>query len=76
MNEIEAYLKNTAQQKKYQINEKRLPTLIERFTKQKEKYGKLYCPCQNLQNEDTVCPCKYMLVHQVCRCGLYTKKEN
>lgn len=39
-----------------------------------EKTGNMYCPCQIQQNEDTICPCKYMRNYSACRCGLFIKE--
>lgn len=44
----------------------------------KEKYGKQYCPCSLIRNDDTVCPCKNFREQTTlgeCHCGLYIKTE-
>lgn len=50
------------------------------LTKNKEKAEKIinaiyknegYCPCRLTKNEDTKCPCKEMMEHQNCHCGLF-----
>ena len=68
---VKEHLTNTANKYGYEINKDRLPILTEKFRKQVEKYGEMYCPCQQQQNRDTVCPCKYMRKYGACRCGLY-----
>lgn len=68
---VKQHLINTANKYGYEINKDRLPVLVESFRKQVAKYGDMYCPCQNIQNQDTVCPCKYMRKYSTCRCGLY-----
>ena len=42
----------------------------------KSKYGKRYCPCALIQNEDTICPCKTFREQDCpgeCACGRYEK---
>ena len=56
-------------------SEERLDALSDKFLGQVVKYGRMYCPCQNVRNEDTICPCRYMRSFGVCRCGLFTKGE-
>jgi hypothetical protein len=41
-------------------SEERLDTLSDKFLRQVTKYGKMYCPCQNVRNESTVCTCRSM----------------
>ena len=38
-----------------------------------EKYGKRYCPCSVVRNDDTVCRCKEYRETGICHCGLYVK---
>ncbi len=59
----------------YKIREGRLESMVLKFEQMLSKYGAMYCPCQQQQNEDTVCPCRYMREHGACRCGLYMRKE-
>lgn len=68
---VKQHLINTANKYGYDINQERLPMLVEAFRKQVEKYGDMYCPCQTKRDKDTVCPCKYMRKYNACRCGLY-----
>ena len=56
-------------------SEERLDALSDKFLGQVVKYGRMYCPCQNVRNEDSICPCRYMRSYSVCRCGLFTKGE-
>ena len=46
----------------------------EKLERNETLYGEPYCPCMPQQNEDTICPCKYMRKYEVCRCGLYVKE--
>ena len=42
----------------------------------KDKYGKRYCPCSLIRNDDTVCMCKEFRdapVGTTCHCGIYKK---
>jgi ferredoxin-thioredoxin reductase catalytic subunit len=42
----------------------------------KEKYGKRYCPCSLVRNNNTVCMCKEFRDSPsgtTCHCGIYTK---
>ena len=42
----------------------------------KEKYGKRYCPCSVIRNNNTVCMCKEFKDSPsgtTCHCGIYTK---
>lgn len=42
----------------------------------KEKYGKRYCPCSFIRNNNTVCMCKEFRdapSGTTCHCGIYTK---
>lgn len=42
----------------------------------KEKYGKRYCPCSLIRNNNTVCMCKEFRDSPsgtTCHCGIYTK---
>ena len=56
-------------------SEERLNALSDKFLGQVTKYGRMYCPCQNVRNEDTICPCRYMRSYGVCKCGLFIKEE-
>lgn len=49
--------------------------MIPKFEAVIEKYGNIYCPCMNVQNSDTVCPCRHMRDFGACRCGLFIKGE-
>jgi ferredoxin-thioredoxin reductase catalytic subunit len=70
-------LKEIAKTNNFTIrSEERLDTLSDKFLHQVTKYGKMYCPCQNVRNESTVCPCRYMRDCGFCKCGLFIKKED
>lgn len=49
---------------------------ISRFTE--EKYGKRYCPCSLVRNDDTVCMCKEFreMEEGMCHCQLYVKTKD
>ena len=57
--------------------DKELWDLIQKgLNKNKEKYGKRYCPCSLMRNDDTVCICKEFRdapIGTTCHCGIYTK---
>lgn len=44
----------------------------------KEKYGKRYCPCSLVRNDDTVCMCKEFreMEEGMCHCQLYVKTKD
>lgn len=45
----------------------------------KELYGKRYCPCRLEHTDDTICFCKEFKqqpVGSTCHCGIYIKLEN
>ena len=43
----------------------------------KDKYGKRYCPCSLIRDEDTVCMCKEFreMEEGTCHCQLYVKTK-
>lgn len=51
-------------------------TVLDGLKKNKEKYGKRYCPCSLIRNDDTVCPCKEFreMKPGICHCQLYIKE--
>ena len=73
---VKSYLRGVAEKNGYTINEKRFPVMVDKFTQKVEETWQMYCPCQVNQNQDTICPCRYMREHNACRCGLYTKEDN
>ena len=43
----------------------------------KDKFGKRYCPCSLLKTDDTVCMCKEFRdapTGTTCHCGIYRKR--
>jgi len=56
-------------------------TVINGLKRNKELYGKPFCPCvapwvyTSDQAEDYVCPCKDYRETDECHCGLYQKEE-
>ena len=57
--------------------DKELWDLIQQgLNKNKEKYGKRYCPCSLDRSDDTVCMCKEFRdapKGTTCHCGIYSK---
>lgn len=57
--------------------DKELWDLIQKgLNKNREKYGKRYCPCSLDRSDDTVCMCKEFRespAGTTCHCGIYTK---
>ena len=49
-----------------------------RVTDNKDKYGKRYCPCSLVRNDDTVCMCKEFreMEEGTCHCQLYIKTKD
>ena len=49
--------------------------VLEGLKKNKEKYGKMYCPCSIERSDNTICQCKEFkeLEEGTCHCGLYIK---
>lgn len=46
------------------------------LNKNREKYGKRYCPCSLDRSDDTVCMCKEFRdapEGTTCHCGIYSK---
>ena len=65
-------LKEIAADHNYTIQyQERLEALVPKFEAQVAKYGDMYCPCQNVRNDNSVCPCRYMRVYGACKCGLF-----
>lgn len=70
--EARDYLEAVQQKYGYEFrSDSILDKLAEKFAKQHEQYGDMYCPCQPNHSQDTVCPCRYMRNYGACRCGLY-----
>lgn len=44
----------------------------------KDKYGKKYCPCSLIRTDDTVCMCKEFkeMEEGTCHCQLYIKTKD
>lgn len=53
-------------------------TVLAGLKRNKEKYGKKYCPCSLVRDEDTVCMCKEFreMEEGTCHCQLYVKTNN
>ena len=73
--EMKDKLRAIAKEHDYDIRKGRLDAMGLKFEQQVEKYGKMYCPCQLQQTEDTLCPCRYMRTQGACRCGLFIRQE-
>lgn len=57
-------------------DDKELVDEINKKIKENEaKYGKKYCPCSLVRNDDTVCMCKEFREQKsgACHCGKYIK---
>lgn len=50
-------------------------TVVAGLKRNKEKYGKFYCPCSVIRNDDTVCQCKEFKEMESgwCHCQLFYK---
>lgn len=50
-------------------------TVLAGLKHNKDKYGKRYCPCSLVRNDDTVCMCKEFreMEEGTCHCQLYVK---
>lgn len=57
------------------VNENVKDLIQKGLNKNKELYGKRYCPCAVEHTDDTVCMCKEFreMKEGTCHCGLYTK---
>lgn len=53
-------------------------TVLAGLKRNKEKYGKKYCPCSLVRDEDTVCMCKEFreMEEGTCHCQLYVKTKD
>ena len=56
-------------------NEELKNTILDGLKRNKDKYGKRYCPCSVIKNDDTICMCKEFreMKEGTCHCGLYVK---
>lgn len=52
-------------------------TVLAGLKHNKDKYGKRYCPCSLIRDEDTVCMCKEFreMEEGTCHCQLYVKTK-
>ena len=53
-------------------------TVLAGLKKNKDKYGKKYCPCSLVREDDTVCMCKEFreMEEGICHCQLYIKTKD
>ena len=53
-------------------------TVLAGLKRNKEKYGKKYCPCSLVRDEDTVCMCKEFreMEEGTFHCQLYVKTKD
>ena len=59
-------------------NTERVTEIDRLIEENQQKYGKRYCPCSIVRNDDTVCICKEFLEQEEpgeCHCGKYVKVE-
>ena len=66
-------IKGIALRSGYKIRPGALDRMVPKFRETIKKYGAMYCPCQSIQTNDTLCPCKYMREQGACRCGLFER---
>lgn len=64
-------LEKIAQKYKVKVNLETLGVIIKGLKQRKLKYGKEYCPCQVIRNNDTICPCKEFRETKNCHCNLF-----
>jgi ferredoxin-thioredoxin reductase catalytic chain len=82
-----AEVKRYAIEKGYVLNpdEKQLSAVIRGLTRNKERFGEMYCPCR-LRSGDPekdriiICPCIYhkeeIEEHGKCHCNLFLRRKN
>lgn len=53
-------------------------TVLAGLKRNKDKYGKKYCPCSLVREDDTVCMCKEFreMEEGTCHCQLYVKTKD
>lgn len=53
-------------------------TVLTGLKRNKDKYGKKYCPCSLVRTDDTVCMCKEFreMEEGTCHCQLYVKTKD
>lgn len=53
------------------VNEERKMPVAKGLISNYNRYGVMYCPCKIDKTPDTICPCRDMRIHMVCKCGLF-----
>ena len=59
-------------------NKEQVERIDKLLKKNEEKYGKRYCPCSVVHDDEHVCPCVEFIESTElgdCHCGKYTKVE-
>lgn len=84
--ELERFSRDHADKEGFllQPDEKLRGALLKGLLMREEKFGKRYCPCRTLTNnqkedDKAICPCAYhtgeILRDGHCKCNLFLKKE-
>jgi ferredoxin-thioredoxin reductase catalytic chain len=60
-------------------NEKAVKMLVQALLKNEGKFGRKYCPCRKVHNNESVCPCIYhkdeIKDKGHCHCFLFVRKD-
>lgn len=60
-------------------NPKIVEQILKGLIKNKEEFGKFYCPCRRIHTDEIVCPCIYhkkeIKEQGHCHCFLFVKKD-
>lgn len=73
---VNNYVKELIRMIKVTDNKEIKETVLSGLKRNKEKYGKRYCPCSLERTDDTVCMCKEFreMDKGICHCQLYIKE--
>lgn len=73
-----SYTQLSEQMIKVTDNKEVKETVLAGLKRNKEKYGKKYCPCSLVRDEDTICMCKEFreMEEGTCHCQLYVKTKD
>ncbi len=73
--------KQHAEKNGFRLNpdKKVVESLIKTLIKNEEKFGKKYCPCRIIHNDESVCPCVYhkkeIKEQGHCHCFLFVSND-
>lgn len=56
------------------INPEMKEIIAEGLKRNKQLYGKAYCPCKLQKTEDNICMCREFREEDHCHCGLFIKE--